>query len=101
VCNRILHESQAFICKQDSGSKLGHDTEDELTSPLLPVGLEPQLSKDELGRYLVLGTGYWLEKNQGSLFTTPTEMNCKDPGPEGPALISHQRGGVYLRLPME
>ncbi|CAB1080025.1 hypothetical protein D1AOALGA4SA_7722 [Olavius algarvensis Delta 1 endosymbiont] len=25
----------------------------------------------------------------------------KDPGPEDPALISPQRGGVYLRLPME
>ncbi|CAB1085264.1 hypothetical protein D1AOALGA4SA_12752 [Olavius algarvensis Delta 1 endosymbiont] len=25
----------------------------------------------------------------------------KDPGPEDPALISPQRGGVYLRLRME
>jgi len=25
----------------------------------------------------------------------------KDPGPEGPALISPRRGGVYLRLRME
>ncbi len=26
---------------------------------------------------------------------------CKDPGPEDPALLSPQRGGVYLRLQME
>ncbi|CAB1085640.1 L-asparaginase I, cytoplasmic (EC [Olavius algarvensis Delta 1 endosymbiont] len=29
------------------------------------------------------------------------ELKSKDPGPEDPALISPQRGGVYLRIPME
>jgi hypothetical protein len=28
-------------------------------------------------------------------------IESKDPGPEGPALISSQRDGVYLRLRME
>ncbi len=28
-------------------------------------------------------------------------VTSKDPGPEDPALISPQRGGVYLRLRME
>ncbi|CAB1076088.1 hypothetical protein D1AOALGA4SA_3887 [Olavius algarvensis Delta 1 endosymbiont] len=31
----------------------------------------------------------------------PVKSSSKDPGPEDPALISPQRGGVYLRLPME
>ncbi|CAB1085560.1 hypothetical protein D1AOALGA4SA_13047 [Olavius algarvensis Delta 1 endosymbiont] len=30
-----------------------------------------------------------------------TAKRSKDPGPEDPALNSPQRGGVYLRLPME
>ncbi|CAB1068633.1 hypothetical protein D1AOALGA4SA_420 [Olavius algarvensis Delta 1 endosymbiont] len=35
------------------------------------------------------------------LLLSPSSGCRKDPGPEDPALISPQRGGVYLRLPME
>ncbi|CAB1085369.1 hypothetical protein D1AOALGA4SA_12858 [Olavius algarvensis Delta 1 endosymbiont] len=34
-------------------------------------------------------------------WTYRTYNKSKDPGPEDPALISPQRGGVYLRLRME
>jgi hypothetical protein len=29
------------------------------------------------------------------------KLNSKDPGPEDPALVSPQRGGVYLKLRVE
>ncbi|CAB1068325.1 hypothetical protein D1AOALGA4SA_321 [Olavius algarvensis Delta 1 endosymbiont] len=43
-----------------------------------------------------------LKQYQNSKYQGPNlDIECKDPGPEDPALISPQRGGVYLRLPME
>ncbi|CAB1080599.1 hypothetical protein D1AOALGA4SA_8279 [Olavius algarvensis Delta 1 endosymbiont] len=44
-----------------------------------------------------------MHKKQAKGIPRPTRLSTtnKDPGPEDPALISPQRGGVYLRIPME
>ncbi|CAB1080630.1 Catalase-peroxidase KatG (EC [Olavius algarvensis Delta 1 endosymbiont] len=44
---------------------------------------------------------YGCADSQGQFVCDFVTAWSKDPGPEDPALISPQRGGVYLRLPME